>query len=137
MRKHKDVFYPNAAFTFRNMLSSLENIGYNVILNVKWLIYIVDILWNYAHLLYYILPANIFLYILANFAQFFTIMLLVRNPREKHRLVPYLPAMVIYTGYYLRIVRTIAHTKEFFKRASYEDPWNPLKSSLKAKSLKI
>ena len=137
LRKHKDVFYPNAAFSFRNMLSSLENIGYNVILNIKWLIYIVDILWNYAHLLRYILPANIMLYMLANFAQFFVLMLMVRNPREKHRLVPYLPAMVFYTGYYLRVVRTIAHFKEFFHRASYQDPWNPLKSSLKAKAMKI
>ncbi len=137
LRKHQDVFYPHAGFTFKNMLSSLENIGYNVVLNIKWLIYIVDILWNYAHLLRYILPANIILFVLANFAQFFAIMLIVRNPREKHRLVPYLPAMVIYTGYYLRLVRTVAHYKEFFKRESYRDPWNPLKSSLKAKAMKI
>ncbi len=137
LRKHKDIFYPHAGFSFRNMLSSLENIGYNVILNVKWLIYIVDILVNYGHLLRYIVPANIILYTVSNFAQFFIIMLLVRNPREKHRLVPYLPAMVFYTGYYLRVVRSIAHFKEFFYRASYRDPWNPLKSSLKAKSLKI
>ncbi len=137
IRKHKNVFYPNAAFDFKNMLSSLENIGYNVILNIKWLIYIVDILWNYSHLLVYILPANIVLYTVANYAQFFAIMLIVRNPREKHRLFLYLPAMVFYTGYYLRIVRTIAHFKEFFQRASYQDPWNPLKSSIKAKAMKI
>jgi hypothetical protein len=65
--------------------------------------------------------------------QFASIMLMVRNPREKHRLLLYLPAMVFYTGYYLRIVRTIAHYKEFFHKESYDDPWNPLKSSLKAK----
>lgn len=137
LRKHKDVFYPNANFRMNNMLSSLENIGYNVLLNIKWLVYILDMMFNYSHLLIYIIPANVIIYTIANYLQFCCIMLMVRNPREKHRLLLYLPAMVFYTGYYLRVVRTIAHAKELFHRASYKDPWNPLKSSLKAKAMKI
>ncbi len=137
MRKHRDVFVPNAHFNFSNMVSSLENIFYNVILNLKWLVYVVDILLNYSHILIYILLANLVLFSLANYAQFFCIMLLVREPREKHRFFWYMPAMVVYTGYYLRIVRTIAHYKEIFFMASYKDPWNPLKSSLKAKAMRI
>ncbi len=137
LRKHFDIFYPNANFQFRNMFSSLENITYNVLMNIKWMIYIVDMAWNYSHLLIFIIPANLILYTLANYLQFCAIMLMVRNPREKHRLLLYLPAMVFYTGYYLRIVRSVAHFKEFFFRESYADPWNPLKSSLKAKALRI
>ncbi len=137
LRKHRDVFYPNAHFRFINMFSSLENIGYNLILNLKWLIYIFDMVINFHHLLMYIIPANILLYTLANYFQFFAIMLIVRNPQDKHRLFWYIPAMVFYTGYYLRIVRFIAHFKELFLRESYKDPWNPLKSSMKAKAMKI
>ncbi|NND09267.1 MAG: glycosyltransferase [Saprospiraceae bacterium] len=137
LRKHKDVFYPNANFRMLNMFSSFENIGYNVLLNISWFIYVVDILVNFGHLFIYILPANILLYTVANYLQFFAIMLIVRKPEEKHRLFFYLPAMVFYTGYYLRIVRLIAHTKELFFKESYKDPWNPLKSSLKAKALRI
>ena len=135
MRKHLDIFFPNANFSMINMLSSLENVGYNVLLNIKWIVYIIDMWWNYSHLLIFIIPANIVLYTVANYMQFCSIMLMVRNPREKHRLLLYLPAMVLYTGYYLRVVRTVAHFKELFLRESYDDPWNPLKSSLKAKAL--
>ena len=81
--------------------------------------------------------ANIALYTFANYLQYFAIMLIVRNPEQKHRLFLYMPAMVFYTGYYLRIVRFIAHFKEFFLKESYRDPWNPLKSSMKAKAMKI
>lgn len=137
LRKHKDVFFPNANFRMLNMVSSFENIGYNVILNISWLIYVVDIIVNFGHLFIYILPANILLYTIANYLQFFAIMLIVRKPEEKHRLFFYLPAMVFYTGYYLRMVRLIAHAKELFLKESYKDPWNPLKSSLKAKALRI
>lgn len=137
MRKHIDIFYPNANFRWINMVSSLENVGYNVLLNLKWIFYIIDMMWNYSHLLIFIIPANIFLYTLTNYMQFCAIMLIVRNPREKHRLLFYLPAMVFYTGYYLRIVRSVAHYKEFFLKQSYDDPWNPLKSSTKAKAYRL
>jgi cellulose synthase/poly-beta-1,6-N-acetylglucosamine synthase-like glycosyltransferase len=135
MRKHLDIFFPHANFSFINMFSSLENVGYNVLLNIKWIIYIIDMYWNYSHLLIFIIPANIALYTVANYLQFASIMLMVKNPCEKHRLLLYLPAMVFYTGYYLRVVRTIAHYKEIFLKESYDDPWNPLKSSMKAKAL--
>jgi hypothetical protein len=45
--------------------------------------------------------------------------------------------MAIYNGYFLRIVRTIAHTRELLFRSSYNDPWNPPKSSNQARRLKI
>ncbi len=137
MRKHIDIFFPHQNFKWLNLASSLENVFYNVILNLKWIVYIVDMIVNFSHLLIFIIPANIFLYTMANYMQFCAIMLMVRNPREKHRLLLYLPAMVFYTGYFLRIVRTIAHFKEIFFRRSYDDPWNPLKSSLKAKAMRI
>jgi hypothetical protein len=37
--------------------------------------------------------------------------------------------MPLYTGLYLRIVRTYAHIMEFIHKASYADRWNPWKVS--------
>lgn len=137
LRKHFDVFYPNANFRMINMLSSLENIGYNVIFNFKWFIYIIDIIINYSGLIHFIVPMNILFYTLANYLQFLVIQLIAPNPDKKHYLLWFIPLMFLYNGIYLRIVRTMAHFKELFFLRSYDDPWNPLKSSLKAKALRI
>lgn len=137
LRKHIDVFYPNANFRMINMLSSLENIGYNLIFNVKWFIYIIDILINYGGLIHLIIPMNILFYTISNYLQFLMIQLIAPNPDKKHYLLWFVPLMVLYNGYFLRIVRTMAHFKELFFLRSYDDPWNPLKSSLKAKALRI
>jgi hypothetical protein len=45
--------------------------------------------------------------------------------------------MVVYFGYFLRFVRSIAYIQEFFFKKSYDDPWNPPKSSSQAKKLGI
>ncbi len=137
LRKHKDIFYPNQNFKFINFFSSLENIAYNVFFNIQWYIYIIDLVVNFGGLLHYIIPMNILLYTLANLAQFFAILGMCKNPREKLKLLPYMPMMVFYTGYFLRWARTKAHYQEFFKRASYKDPWNPVKSSQQAKAMRI
>lgn len=52
-------------------------------------------------------------------------------------LLPYAPLMVFYFGYFLRVVRTRAYFNEFLFKASYNDNWNPAKSSRAAKSLRI
>ncbi len=137
VRKHIDIFYPNQNFRWSNMLSSLENILYNIILNVKWYIYIIDIMVNFSGIIMYVIPMNLFLYTISNYFQFFAIMILTPKPENKRRLFWYLPVMVLYTGFYLRMVRTVAHFKEFFFRASYKDPWNPVKSSRMAKGMGI
>jgi biofilm PGA synthesis N-glycosyltransferase PgaC len=137
VRKHKNVFYPNEAFILKNMISSLENIFYNIVLNIFWFVYIIDIFTNHSALVWYIVPMNYILYTAGNFAQFAVIMYMTKNRLEKLRLLAYVPLMVLYTGFFLRFVRTIAHFKEFFFYESYNDPWNPSKSSDLAKKLKL
>ena len=104
-------------------------------MNIKWYIYFIDILFNFGGLLKFIIPMNILLYSMANFIQFAAIIFIVQKPEEKRRLFIYLPLMVLYTGFYLRIVRSVAHFKELFFYSSYKDPWNPYKSSRMAKQL--
>lgn len=138
VRKHRDVFYPNATFRFSNFISSAENITYNLILNIKWWFYLVDMIVNYTSLLRFILPFNVLLYTANNFLKFLIFSLFRKRKNESIvYFIPYLPCMVFYFGFYLRIVRTIAYIQEFFFKKSYKDAWNPSKSSNQARELGI
>jgi cellulose synthase/poly-beta-1,6-N-acetylglucosamine synthase-like glycosyltransferase len=138
LRKHKDVFLPNENFSILNFLSFLENIFFTIILNIKWYVYIIDIIINFPGILGMVLVMNFFLYACSN-----ALKLLVFNFfRERKNspiyiYFPFIPLMVIYHGYYLRIVRTIAYLQEIFLKSSYNDAWNPEKTSSRAKQIGI
>ncbi len=135
IRKHRDVFIPNQGFSLSNFFSFSENIIYNLILNLKWYIYFFDMATNFPSQLGYIILTNFFLYTSTNMIKF-VLFSLFRPKREPiSYFIPYIPLMVIYFGYYLRVVRTIAYIQELFFKLSYNDPWNPKKTSVHAKEL--
>lgn len=138
LRKHCDVFYPNETFRWSNFISFVENVMYNLVLNLKWYVYIADMVVNFASYIPFILLMNILLYSLSNVVKYlmFSLFRAYRNEPIGY-FIPYLPVMVLYFGYYLRLVRSIAYVQELFFKASYNDPWNPPKSSRHAKALKI
>ncbi|MCE3227096.1 MAG: wapR [Bacteroidetes bacterium] len=138
VRKHKDVFYPNELFNWSNFVSSFENITYNIVLNLKWWVYILDMIINFSSLIGFIIPFNILLYTTSNYLKYicFSLFRDRKNETISYFLI-YIPCMVFYFGYYLRIVRTIAYFSEFFFKKSYDDAWNPSKSSRHAKELGI
>lgn len=138
LRKHKDVYYPNKHFRFSNFLSFLENVFYNLILNFKWYVYFIDMLVNFPSRLAFIVIVNFFLYTFSNLFKFLVFSLFRTNKNAGITyFIPYIPLMVLYLGYYLRIVRTIAYFQEFFFKKSYKDSWNPTKTSKHAKELGI
>lgn len=138
VRKHKDVFLPNRRFNLPNFISFTENITYSILLNVKWYFYLIDMVINYPSVLPFIIVMNFCLYTSTNFFKFIVFSLFrERRNSELAYFLPYIPLMVIYMGYYMRIVRTIAHFQEIFLRKSYDDPWNPPKTSRHAKALHI
>jgi poly-beta-1,6-N-acetyl-D-glucosamine synthase len=136
IRKHRDVFYPSQHFKFSNFFSFLENITYNIVLNIKWYFYFLDMVFNFPHELLFILSMNFFLYTCTNYFKFlfFSLFRTEKNAPVSYFLI-YIPLMVIYFGYFLRIVRTIAYIQEIFFKKSYDDPWNPPKTSKHAKEL--
>lgn len=138
LRKHKDVFLPTANFEFKNFIAFVENITYTLFLNFKWYFYLFDMIFNYTGMLWFIIPMNFFLYTANNYAKYF-LFINFRKRRNDHKgyFIPYLPLMVFYFGYFIRIVRTKAYFQEFFLRKSYEDNWNPAKSSRHARVLGI
>lgn len=134
VRKHNDVFTPYKEFDWLNFFAIFENVFYNVVLNIAWWIYFIDIVINFTGALKYIIPMNVTLYIVAGYMQMYAIYLLSERKEEEMKLWAYAPLMTLYTGTFLRFVRTRAYFDEFFQRKSYDDPWNPAKSSEQAKS---
>jgi poly-beta-1,6-N-acetyl-D-glucosamine synthase len=138
LRKHKDVFLPTASFNWSNFISFVENVTFNLVLNFKWYFYILDIFISYTGLILFILPINLFIYTVYNYLKYILFSLFRERKNEPITyFLPYMPLLVFYFGYFLRIVRTVAYLQEFFLRKSYEDEWNPAKSSRHAKAMRI
>jgi cellulose synthase/poly-beta-1,6-N-acetylglucosamine synthase-like glycosyltransferase len=132
LRKHRDVFkvrWENSRWL--NFFSSLENVGFSLLLNVKWWVYIVQMVILHPNSVRYLLLINFALYVLTNLIQYFVARLTLGETLRSadRRLILVVPLMPLYTGVFLRMVRTFAYTMEFFHRASYRDPWNPWKVS--------
>lgn len=132
LRRHTDLFRPGQHFRFSTLLSLTENIFYHLVLNILWYIYWIDILFNFHAQLQYILIAGLLLYSVSKLLEYLVVLMLSKQWKKKLRYLPYLPGMVIYTGIYIRFVRTVAYIWEFLFESSYKDPWNPPKTSEQA-----
>ncbi|HSG07985.1 MAG TPA: glycosyltransferase [Longimicrobiales bacterium] len=132
MRKHRDVFWMDwASFSWLNFISSLENVVFSFLLNLKWWVYVAQMVLFHAALVPYLIVVNYVLYMLANLIQYAVASLALRpglRPADR-RLLLVVPLMPPYTGLFLRIVRTFAHGMELLNKASYRDRWNPWKVS--------
>jgi cellulose synthase/poly-beta-1,6-N-acetylglucosamine synthase-like glycosyltransferase len=130
-RKHIDVLLPTSNFMLSNFIATIENLFYNIFLNLKWWFYVAQVIFFYGALLQNIIVVNYLLYTLANLVEFLVAVALLRKTLRKQdlMLMLYLPLMPLYTGLYLRIVRTYAYLMEFIHKASYSDRWNPWKVS--------
>lgn len=132
LRKHKDVFLPHANFNFSNFFALFENIFFNLVLDIVWFFYIINIIIVNVDFLAFIIPLKIMLYGLASLIQFIVVLIISERWRNEIKLIIFIPLMMLYNGYYMRIIRTMAYIKEVFFLSSYKDPWNPQKSSAKA-----
>ncbi len=130
--KHLDVFKPHKGFRMTNFLGFVENVFYNLVLDIKWYIYLLDMLMHFGTWLHLILPFNIMLYMTTGFLQQFVISRFSERREEERLLWWYVPLMVFYVAGFLRLCRTIAYFRELFLKSSYRDPWNPQKSSYQA-----
>ncbi|MCG3167198.1 MAG: hypothetical protein POELPBGB_02984 [Bacteroidia bacterium] len=138
LRKHSDVFFPNESFRISNFVSFVENITYSLVLNFKWYFYVIDMVLNFTSRLVFIIPMNFLLYTVNNYFKFivFSLFRERKNVGAEYFML-YMPLMALYFGYFLRLVRTYAYLQELFFRRSYEDSWNPEKSSRQAKALRL
>jgi hypothetical protein len=80
---------------------------------------------------------GIALYTVSKIFEFTIVIVLSEERREKIKYYIFMPAMVFYTGNFIRVVRAWAYLKELIFRSSYKDSWNPAKTSQQAKQLDI
>ena len=132
LRKHIDVFLPTSNFKFTTFFSSLENILFNVVFSFLWLVYLVDILWNFTDTFALIILTKLVIYTVISYLQFFVLMALSERWRSELWLGLYVPLETVYNGYYMRFIRVMAYIKEMYFYSSYKDAWNPAKTSDKA-----
>lgn len=138
IRKHSSVFKADEHFSFLNLMASMESIMYSVVFNILWYINLADQIINFPHELMYIFPMSILMYVISNYIQFILVLIISHEDfMQRVKLLPFLPLMVIYNGFYMRIVRTVAHFSELFFWSSYNDAWNPRKTSKYAEELKL
>jgi cellulose synthase/poly-beta-1,6-N-acetylglucosamine synthase-like glycosyltransferase len=133
LRKHSDVYLPHANFNWLTFFALFENVFYNLVLDILWWIYIVDLILNFHDQLHNVLLMNLTLYVCTGYIQMFIIFLYSERKKEELFLWLFVPFMTIYNGFFLRYVRTRAYLQELFLYKSYDDPWNPVKSSSQAK----
>lgn len=131
VRKHRDILLPSANFSISDFIASVENIFFNLLMDAKWWMYITYMAVYHAEKLPYLMVINYLLYAIANVIQFTAAWLLLRKSlrRQDFLLALYVPLMPLYTGLFIRFVRTYAYLMETFHRVSYNDPWNPWKVS--------
>ncbi|WP_162143029.1 glycosyltransferase family 2 protein [Chryseobacterium gregarium] len=133
LRKHKDIWVPNKNFRLSNFFSFFENVFFGLVLDVTWLVYMLRIIIENPEFLLFWLPFKYLLYLLLYFMQFLVCLIIVNNKRKFLSKIIYIPLYPLYMGYFMRLVRTIAYFDEFFFYDSYKDPWNPQKTSKKAR----
>lgn len=131
-RKHIDVFLPTSSFKFTTFFSSLENILFNVVFSFLWLVYLVDILWNFTDTFALIILTKLVIYTVISYLQFFVLMAFSERWKSEFWLALYVPLETVYSGYYMRFIRVMAYIKEMYFYSSYKDAWNPAKTSDKA-----
>lgn len=133
LRKHIDILLPNKNWSFLNWLSNMESIMYDCVLNFVWVFYVINLMWKFNEHIIEVVFLGYFIRLCFNFFGFGLIMITSERARQEFSLIRFMPLMSPYSGYFLRIVRSIAQLQEFFFFRSYDDPWNPEKTSRYAK----
>lgn len=133
IRKHLNILKPHKNFSFLNFISNAENILFDCVFNYLWLIYMIQILVMHTENLLDIFILSYIMRVALAFVSFGLCLAMSERPLAELKLIVYVPLRPLYTGYFLRINRLIAHTMEFFFFSSYKDPWNPEKTSVYAR----
>jgi hypothetical protein len=107
----------------------MESIIYDCVFNYIWLFYFINLMWTFSEHVFEVMLLDFLLRFFFSLIAFTVIMAVTERRREEFFLIRYLPLTSLYTGYFMRVVRLLAHTKELFFFSSYKDPWNPKKTS--------
>ena len=117
-----------------NFMTNTDNIIFNFIFDMVWVIYMINIIAGNVNNILDILVLKFFLTSILSFVSFALSLSVSERWREEIKMIFYMPLQSLYSGYFLRITRIIATMKELFFFSSYRDEWNPAKSSMHARN---
>lgn len=139
VRKHRDILLPSAEFKWSNFISVVDNLFFNLFLDIKWFIYFFQIVQLSSSYIAFLLILNYIFYFMANIVQWLFAIAMQRSLGQKpnYQSIMFVPLMPLYTGTYLRLVRTFSYVMELLHKRSYFDKWNPWKVSKIAKQNKL
>ena len=127
IRKHSHTLSPfNRYFTWRNMISMLDPIVYQIVFGWIWIVYVATTVVVYPHLLAAIFVGNLLLYWICGLFQQLCVIVLSERPGEDARGLLFVPAFHSYRTY-TRLVMLFAQLEELFTRTSRRDPFAPKK----------
>ncbi len=129
VRKHKDIMWSNRNFSFSNLISNMDNILFDCVFNYVWLFYMFQLIFANTDRLVEIIMVGFILRSAFSICAFIVMMCITERWREERHLGAFLLLYTFYMGYFMRIVRLVGHTEELLMRTSYNDPWNPKKTS--------
>ncbi len=138
LRKHINVLnirYAN--FKFSNFLTNLDNLVFSLFFDLLWIFYMVNFLVTQPYGLLDLFVLKFLITIPLAILSFFMSLTISERWREELKMIVATPLQSLYSGYFLRITRIIATFKEFFFFSSYNDSWNPEKSSRVARDNRL
>jgi len=130
LRKHINILLKKR-FSFTLKMAIIDNIMYNIVFDLFWLIYLFQVVTQYTANIGFIMLTNYLLYMVMQFFKFGIVVTFIGNQFRKkdYMMLFFIPLMPLYRGIFLRIIRIYAHSMELFFRVSYYDKWNPWKVS--------
>ena len=130
VRKHINILL-NKNFKWPLKFAIIDNLLYNVIFDISWVLYAYFVVSEYTANIMYVVLTNYLLYVVDNYVKFGLIVYFLKDTFRKKDYFGflYLPLIPLYTGLFLRLVRIYAHLMEYLFRVSYYDRWNPWKVS--------
>ena len=135
LRKHGDLLDPTGPFRWSDLIAEFTIIIFNILLDIKWILYIIQMVVMNIGLLPFVLFFAYLLYTANNAINYLLVksVLAINGTKEPHSGLAFMiPVMPLYIGFYQRGVRTFGYLMEGLHRASYLDPWNPWKVSREA-----
>lgn len=134
IRKHRDIFRSDRNYKFINVLSNLDNILFDCLFNYVWCIYIITLCFAATDRFFDIMIVGWILRMSFSFMSFVVMQCISERSREERPRCAQLIFFTFYMGYFLRVCRLVGHTLEFFLYSSYQDNWNPRKTSVIAQA---
>ncbi|WNO59645.1 glycosyltransferase [Rheinheimera sp. MMS21-TC3] len=139
LRKHRDILLPSAEFKWSNFIAVADNLIFNLFFDIKWFIYFFYIIQLNPTYIAFLLIINYLLYFASNLVQWLFSVIVQRRLGQtpNYQSVMFILLMPLYTGVFLRFIRTFSYVMEIVNKSSYVDKWNPWKVSKIAKQNKL